>query len=296
MSKAVIARTNLGLLLKAIEYVTEKKNVKHVYFEGNFNSYTYADEGASLYDVLNLYNHKPNRIRDALIKNMKDLAELEDYIEKTEDAQLGMMVEIVKEYGNSIPNILKKIKEKHLNDEDKHQAEIIFSTVHRCKGMEYDSVLLVNDFINKKKLDKLKNEEGVKEHNLSRINEEINLLYVAITRAKCRLEIPEALLPPGFPASRQIRILKDKEEWVSSIDGDELNFVSKEKAYSHDSVRAEHKDAYRPWTEELDEELTIMYCEGVKIKEMAEHFGRTRGAIKSRIRKLELEELYGNGE
>src|SRR5690348_1218836 len=30
-TKAVLARTNLGLLLKAIEYVTEKKKVKHIY-------------------------------------------------------------------------------------------------------------------------------------------------------------------------------------------------------------------------------------------------------------------------
>ena len=55
-TKAVIGRTNLGLLLKAIEYVTEKKAIKHIYFEGNINSYTYADEGASLFDVLNLHN------------------------------------------------------------------------------------------------------------------------------------------------------------------------------------------------------------------------------------------------
>jgi F-box protein, helicase, 18 len=39
VSKAVIARTNLGLLLKAIEYVTEKNKVKQLYFEGNINSY-----------------------------------------------------------------------------------------------------------------------------------------------------------------------------------------------------------------------------------------------------------------
>jgi DNA-binding MarR family transcriptional regulator len=36
-----------------------------------------------------------------------------------------------------------------------------------------------------------------------------------------------------------------------------------------------------------------MYCEGVNVKDMAKHFGRTRGAITSRIKKLELEELYG---
>jgi hypothetical protein len=48
-----------------------------------------------------------------------------------------------------------------------------------------------------------------------------------------------------------------------------------------------------PWTDELDDELTTMYCEGVNVKDMAKHFGRTRGAINSRIKKLELEELYG---
>jgi F-box protein, helicase, 18 len=52
-TKAILARTNLGLLLKAIEFATEKKKIKHIYFEGNINSYTYADDGTSLYDVLN---------------------------------------------------------------------------------------------------------------------------------------------------------------------------------------------------------------------------------------------------
>src|SRR5690606_7853879 len=129
-----IARTNLGLLLKAIQYVTEKKKVKNLYFEGNINSYTYADEGASLYDVLHLYNGRYRRIKDRLIRGMKSLGELEEYVEKTEDPQLGMMIEIVKEYGNEIPGIINAIKAKHIGNDEKEQAEMIFSTVHRCKG------------------------------------------------------------------------------------------------------------------------------------------------------------------
>lgn len=183
-TKAVLARTNLGLLLKAIEYVTEEKNVKHIYFEGNINSYTYADEGASLYDVLNLYNERRSLIKDKLIMAMKNLDELEYYIEKTEDVQLAMMVEIVKEYGNKIPDIIKAIKEKHIQNDDKEKAEMIFSTVHRCKGMEYDAVQLVDDFISEEKLEQLKEDESAGEINITKINEEINLLYVAVTRTK----------------------------------------------------------------------------------------------------------------
>jgi F-box protein 18 (helicase) len=67
---------------------------------------------------------------------------------------------------------------------------------------------------------------------------------------------------------------------------------SLERAYSVEVVREKHNSAYRPWTPLLDEELTKMYCEGITVKDMAKHFGRTKGAIESRISKLELMELY----
>lgn len=294
-TKAVLARTNLGLLLKAIEYVTEKKKIKRIYFEGNINSYTYADEGASLYDVLNLYNGKHHLIKDKLIKAMKNMEEMEDYIDKTEDVQLGMMTEIVREYGNKIPRIIKAIKDKHVDNDEKEKAEMIFSTVHRSKGMEYDAIQLVNDFITEKKLEKLK-----KEINSSKLNEEINLLYVAITRTRNSIHIPEPLMPIEFPRSSKIhimRVLTEEEnkqdetssKQISSI----IKIVKKEKAYSVDEVRGKHKDAYKPWTIELDDELTVMYCEGVNARDIAKHFGRTKGAIYSRIKKLELVETYG---
>ena len=164
-SKAVIARTNLGLLLMAIEYVTEKKYIKSIYFEGNINSYTYADEGTSLYDVLNLSNGKKHLIRDSIIKQMKDIKELEEYIDKTEEVQLGMMLEIVKKYGDDIPSIIKKIKDKHIDNDDKEKAEVIFSTVHRCKGMEYDVVTLVNDFISQEKIEKDSEKDEINKSN-----------------------------------------------------------------------------------------------------------------------------------
>ena len=297
-SKAVIARTNLGLLLKAIDYVTEKEDLKNIYFEGNISSYTYADEGASLYDVLNLYNENRGRIRDKLIKQMKDIDELEEYIEKTEDVQLGMMVEIVKEYGNEIPGIIQTIKDKHIEGDDKEEAEMVFSTVHRCKGMEYDAVQIVKDFISEEKLEQLL--EDVKEDDLNyrKLNEEINLLYVAITRAKSSLYIPETLLPEDFPVSEHIHVIRVAPEIEVQSSAyyyeDEPDTESRsERAYSVENVRSQHKDAYRPWTEDLNEELTVMYREGVTVKDMATHFGRTKGAIHARIKKLELRELYG---
>jgi len=300
-TKVVLARTNLGLLLKAIEYVREQKKIKRLYFEGNITSYTYADDGASLYDVLSLYNGNYEMIKDKLIKGMKDLEELEDYIEKTDDLQLSMMVEIVKSYGNDIPKIIKSIKEKHVENDQKEKADMIFSTVHKSKGMEYDSVQLVEDFLTEEKLERYLKEFKEDEIMISKLNEEINLLYVAVTRTKNSIYIPEKLMPIEFAPSSQIHVIRDKPETerkdnidVKTKISNKLNEMpANEKAYTVENIRTKYKDAYSPWTVELDDELTIMYCEGVNSKDMAKHFGRTRGAILSRIRKLELEELYG---
>jgi len=294
-SKAVIARTNLGLLLKAIEYVTGKKRVDNIYFEGNIHSYTYAEEGASLYDVLSLYNGNRRLIKDKLIKQMRSIDELEEYIEKTEDVQLGMMVEIVKEYGNSIPSIINKIKEKHIDTDDKKNAGMIFSTVHRCKGMEYDAVQIVDDFISEEKLEKLVSDTTKEELDFDKLNEEINLLYVAVTRARNRLYIPAALLPAELEESDQIRITGVGNEVKKQPSPSRKARVKKkfnkgilENNVSVEKIRRKHKAAYKPWTRELDDELTKMYREGVRVQALSSHFGRTRGAIRSRIQKLGL--------
>ena len=59
------------------------------------------------------------------------------------------------------------------------------------QGDEYDAIQLVNDFITEEKLEKLLTEQKEEDINKSKINEEINLLYVAVTRTKNSIHIPE---------------------------------------------------------------------------------------------------------
>ena len=301
VTKATIGRTNLGLLLNAINYITDNRKVKHIYFEGNIHSYTYADEGASLYDVLSLYNGSRDRIRDKLIGSMNTMDELEEYIESTEDAQLGMMMEIVNEYGNEIPRILKNLKDLHTGDEDRSKAEMIFSTVHRAKGMEYDTVHLVNDFISEQKLDRvIKEAEAEKQTpDKAKLNEEINLLYVAVTRTRHKLYVPDSLVPADLPASAHIIKLRKENndntfgQTSKVISEPKKKYIAKtpavssaEKKYSVEKSREVNKDAYKPWTASQDDELIYLYESDNSFFDMAAHFGRTRGAIISRLRKL----------
>lgn len=298
-TRATIARTNLGLLLRAIDFI-EKHPRKKLWFEGNVHSYTYADEGASLYDILNLYNEDYRRIRDPLIKNMKSLDDLEEYINKTGDVQLGMMLEIVTEYGNRIPGLIRQLKEQQVTPDDRDLADRIFSTVHRCKGMEYDEVYLVNDFMTEERLLETIEELGEANIDRERLNEEINLVYVAVTRARKKLRVPAEFLPEGFNTGDVIIPYGKPREGMDMKSVNDRNHHAKARdanasanKNSHSEKRKKHPGAYRRWTNELDLDLTVKYCEGWTIDQLAAYFERTEGAIRSRIQKLELEELYG---
>ena len=75
-----------------------------------------------------------------------------------------------------------------------------------------------------------------------------------------------------------------------------LRFLKKKKRAANiikKIIRETHQQAYLPWTEEDDNKLELLFCEGKKVKELAETFGRNVGAINSRIKKLELKDKYG---
>lgn len=359
-SRAILARTNLGLLLKAIAYVTETKNVRKIYFEGNINSYTYAEDGTSLYDVLNLHLRQHSRIKDRLIRSMGDMKDLEQYIEKTGDPQLGMMVEIVDQYGDKIPGILAKIKALHVENEKREEAEVIFSTVHRCKGLEYDQIELVNDFIKEDSIIRLKTDPKKKEAmDIPKLTEEINLLYVAATRARVKIIVEIEMLPKAFEVTENIGpppplstsaqpvpsvvegLSLTKSTYPGSLDDfddeeddeDELferemeergndRYMEKKFGPSYgrysrsgmyqdlrdeiemmrglhkpkekrspeyvDEARKVNKNAFAPWTTELEIELKQKYESGRSIPEIAAEMGRSKWAIEARLEKMNL--------
>ena len=179
----------------------------------------------------------------------------------------------------------------------KEKAEIIFSTVHRCKGMEYDSVHLVNDFITEDKVERQVMDLGNDEKKMSKLTEEINLLYVAVTRTKNIIHIPEELLPKDFTNRPQINIikkeLKKEEKQNSGTQAKNVSRFSKytvpgSKSFSVELVRTKNGEATKPWTPAQDEELIQLFNNNTSDSEIIKHFGRNAGAIKARLRKLGL--------
>jgi F-box protein, helicase, 18 len=291
-TKATLSRTNLSLLLNAIAQ-WQRSDIKNIYFEGNISSYTFADEGASLYDVLNLYNGKPDKIKNELIGAMKTMRELEDYIEKTEDNSLAMIVEVVKEFGNKLPSLINELKSNHTTK--KEDADMIFSTVHRCKGMEYDEVTLLNDFINEEKLKKYIEQCGGEKINESnknlpavqagRLAEEINILYVAATRAKSKLIIPPDINPLKSVQVAESPSMKIRNAYNrSTTDDGQLYSRSKLSKTSYNKA-ANHG---KRWTEEEEDMLEDLYLQGKSLKEIAASLGRGENGVRVKLTGLGL--------
>lgn len=72
-----------------------------------------------------------------------------------------------------------------------------------------------------------------------------------------------------------------------------LNLSSTDKKESRfKQMREKHPQAYAPWTNELDDQLEVLYSDGKTTKELCEILGRQPGAIRSRIKKIGLKEIY----
>jgi len=66
------------------------------------------------------------------------------------------------------------------------EADVLFTTVHKAKGLEFNEVKLHSDFTELTVDQTLKDPSKIEP-------EEINILYVAVTRAKKKLELNEDL-------------------------------------------------------------------------------------------------------
>jgi superfamily I DNA/RNA helicase len=285
-TKATLGRTNLSLLVNAISK-WQHGEIKNIFFEGNINSYTFADEGASLYDVLNLYNGRADKIKDKLIASMTSMHDLEDYIKKTEDNSLAMITEVVKEFGNRLPSLINELKSNHtLKKED---ADMIFSTVHRCKGMEYDEVTLLNDFINEEKLKKYIGQSGgdkIDDVNKNRLSEEVNILYVAVTRARSHL-----IIPPEINPLQSVRVVEVSLDLFSnssrkySLDEEPDPYLRPKYDRSRNHTKSNHG---KKWTDEEQSLLKELYKQGQPLEEIAKQLRRGRNGVRIKLTNLGL--------
>lgn len=164
----VVCRTNSHLIDVAVELLAEGKNVKCEIDTTKFESLLKSCEA--------LYTKDYNNVKDediALYSKWEDLLEaLDEHVEYKRIVKI-VLSKKTKYYLYS----LSKLKKQSSN------YDVLLITAHKSKGMEWDNVIIGDDF----PIDIILKLPNDPEYN----QQEVNLFYVACTRAKLNLELPD---------------------------------------------------------------------------------------------------------
>lgn len=175
--KMVLSRTNAGLFGEAAAVMG-----KNTHWLGGIGRY----KTGALLDAYFLKVGRRTEIRDAGMRSFASWQQYTDNATKTRDGAARMLIKLNEQYGKDIPYLVKCFEQNALPTEA--GARLVLSTTHNAKGMESDHVQIGEDFeVLEKALDSMKSSPQAPlsaEHA-----QEVHLLYVAITRARHKLDL-----------------------------------------------------------------------------------------------------------
>ncbi|MCO8423127.1 UvrD-helicase domain-containing protein, partial [Burkholderia cenocepacia] len=206
---AILSRTNAALFGALATLVTAKVPVKAVHYVGGFDGYIFG----KVLDAYYLWSKERQSIRDESIGRFPDFSAFKQYGEEANDPEVKALVKVVEQYRSDVPSIYNALKAAEVPED---RAAVTVSTAHKSKGLEWEQVVLTDDFIT------LPPEEDDYDP------EEINLLYVAITRAIRALEatpsvkalvddLAEADLAPSKAEALPSRSAVDERDFSVSL-------------------------------------------------------------------------------
>lgn len=137
--------------------------------------------------ALALSKNEQSKVTDSYVRSFSQWEELKDEAGH-DDPDARKLVKIVADYGDQIPAIIDRLRSQHrVHHQD---AQILLSTAHKAKGLEADCVVILDDFSTPRELRARVLEDKMSEQDY---DQEINLLYVACTRARYRLLLSTTL-------------------------------------------------------------------------------------------------------
>ncbi|EPV4931114.1 3'-5' exonuclease [Campylobacter upsaliensis] len=179
-TQAFITRTNAGL----IELINTLRK------EENLDEVALLKEPESIFKLLfDIFSFRANRFEliskeNAFLHNFDSMFELRSYA--SYDAELSLALNLSEK-----PYDFKALKKLALKLYQNKNANIFLINAHLSKGLEWDRVILHNDFVKlrdlKAKIEEEKNQEEKAKREFE-MEQELNLFYVAITRARFELE------------------------------------------------------------------------------------------------------------
>ena len=187
---ACLCRTNAYIFAEIAEALSEDKN-KKLFFVGGYSSYSFQ----SLKECLFYSQGHPTK--NKLFAKFEDYYKMKTYAEDTNDIEILSLIRMVDKYGSRIIDIVDGIKNNTVTDKDK--ADIIFSTIHKSKGLTLSMpVYISNDHLDlevtyKNKYLKKDEDYGDKKKLVKDISEEVFCCYVAISRCSGMIELSDSI-------------------------------------------------------------------------------------------------------
>jgi F-box protein, helicase, 18 len=179
---AVIARTNACIFAEAVSFLALNRRY---HFVG-------GTEGYKLEKILDAYYLScgdRGLMRDPYLRSFESFDALVALAEEAEDPELKHLVRVVCEYGHRVPDLVDEIKSRHVEMDKQAWRRfdgIFLSTAHKSKGLEFEQVWLADDYMRFFEDGKEVDPEEV-------VQEEVHILYVALTRARAALRLSESL-------------------------------------------------------------------------------------------------------
>lgn len=164
-SVTILCRTNA----KIIEEIIERHDKPIFVVGGVSEMLNLAKSGYALFkgDKKNITHRK--------IKQFKDWSAMLHFNHQYQDAELTLLANLIKRYSYSFSDVIKKVENANYTHTES-EANFIFSTIHKSKGREWRNVILEDDFLI------FSNNTSIATI-ISQEQEEMNLIYVGITRA-----------------------------------------------------------------------------------------------------------------
>jgi len=169
---AVLCRTVIGVIETALNAQAQSKKI---FWIGGIDGYNLQD----IEDVHSLHRDRPD-----LIKGKRLLQEYHDFNSykltavESNDGEMLRTIRIVEQYSRVLPELFANLRKAAVLDE--LEADMTVGTTHRAKGLEWDYVVLADDF---------QFEPFNPENTREVFDDEMNLLYVGCTRAMKHLVI-----------------------------------------------------------------------------------------------------------
>jgi hypothetical protein len=175
---AVLCRTNAGLFEAAI------RGRDRIHILGGLEPLARLVLGG-----WQLYQGQPVPDLPSLAR-FRSWDELLEEAGEARDPELRFLVQIIVHYGRALPGLVADLRRRAVPHPS--AADRVLATAHKAKGLEWPRVRLADDFPSLEELDAA-DRDGLPYLTAEERDQELHLLYVAVTRARQQLEPNDAV-------------------------------------------------------------------------------------------------------